>query len=58
MLALNLLNGWAYRGVLWMLALRDIKLRYRQTAFGIVSMFGLCELLHWIGSLPLGQCRK
>ena len=34
--ALNLLEVWAYRDVLWMLTLRDIKLRYRQTALGVV----------------------
>ena len=31
-----MLEVWACCDVLWMLALRDIKLRYRQTAFGIV----------------------
>ncbi len=34
--ALNLIEVWDFRDVLWMLALRDIKLRYRQTALGIV----------------------
>ncbi len=34
--ALNLLEVWVYRDVLWMLTLRDIKLRYRQTALGVV----------------------
>ena len=34
--ALNLLEVWEYRDVLWMLTLRDIKLRYRQTALGVV----------------------
>lgn len=34
--ALNLAEVWAFRDVLWMLALRDIKLRYRQTALGVV----------------------
>lgn len=34
--ALNLLEVWEYRDVLRMLALRDIKLRYRQTALGLV----------------------
>ena len=34
--ALNLLEVWAYRDVLWMLTLRDIKLRYRQTALGVI----------------------
>lgn len=33
--ALNLVEVWAYRDVLWMLTLRDIKLRYRQTALGV-----------------------
>jgi len=33
---LDLLELWAYREVLWMLALRDIKLRYKQTALGVV----------------------
>ncbi len=33
--ALNLVEVWSFRDVLWMLALRDIKLRYRQTALGI-----------------------
>lgn len=34
--ALNLREIWNYRDVLWMLVLRDIKLRYKQTAMGIV----------------------
>lgn len=34
--SLNLREVWAYRDVLWMLALRDIKLRYRQTALGVI----------------------
>jgi lipopolysaccharide transport system permease protein len=34
--ALDLGEVWAYRDVLWLLALRDIKLRYRQTALGVV----------------------
>ena len=33
---LNLREIWTYRDVLWMLILRDIKLRYKQTAMGIV----------------------
>lgn len=34
--ALNLREVWAYRDVLWMLALRDVKLRYKQTALGVL----------------------
>lgn len=34
--ALNMREVWAFRDVLWMLALRDIKLRYRQTALGVL----------------------
>lgn len=34
--ALQLSEAWAYRDVLVVLALRDIKLRYRQTALGVV----------------------
>lgn len=34
--SLNLLEIWNYRDVLWMLILRDVKLRYKQTAMGIV----------------------
>lgn len=34
--ALRLGEAWAYRDVLWMLALRDVKLRYRQTALGVL----------------------
>lgn len=34
--ALNVAEVWAFRDVLWMLALRDIRLRYRQTALGVI----------------------
>jgi lipopolysaccharide transport system permease protein len=33
--ALDLLELWRYRELLWFLALRDIKLRYKQTALGV-----------------------
>lgn len=33
--SINLVEAWEYRDVLIMLALRDIKLRYKQTAFGV-----------------------
>jgi lipopolysaccharide transport system permease protein len=33
--ALNLVELWRYRELLWFLALRDIKLRYKQTALGV-----------------------
>ncbi len=33
--ALNLFELWRYRELLWFLALRDIKLRYKQTALGV-----------------------
>jgi len=33
--ALNLAELWRYRELLWFLALRDLKLRYKQTALGI-----------------------
>jgi lipopolysaccharide transport system permease protein len=33
--ALNLREVWGYRDVLWMLVVRDVKLRYKQTALGI-----------------------
>jgi lipopolysaccharide transport system permease protein len=33
--ALNLAELWRYRELLWFLALRDIKLRYKQTALGV-----------------------
>jgi lipopolysaccharide transport system permease protein len=33
--ALNLSELWKYRDLLWMLAGRDVKLRYKQTALGI-----------------------
>ena len=33
--ALNLKELWRYRELLWFLALRDIKLRYKQTALGV-----------------------
>src|SRR5262252_7094197 len=32
---LNLRELWRFRELLWFLALRDIKLRYKQTALGI-----------------------
>ena len=34
--ALNILEVWHFRDLLWSLAGRDIKLRYRQTALGVV----------------------
>lgn len=34
--ALDLRALWRFRGLLWALALRDIKLRYRQTALGVL----------------------
>lgn len=34
--ALNLRALWQFRGLLWALSLRDIKLRYRQTALGVL----------------------
>jgi lipopolysaccharide transport system permease protein len=34
--ALNLKQLWPYRDLLWTLAGRDIKLRYRQTALGVI----------------------
>lgn len=33
--ALNLIELWRYRELVWFLALRDIKLRYKQTALGV-----------------------
>jgi lipopolysaccharide transport system permease protein len=33
--ALNLVELWRYRELLWFLAVRDIKLRYKQTALGV-----------------------
>jgi lipopolysaccharide transport system permease protein len=33
--ALNLIELWRYRELLWFLALRDVKLRYKQTALGV-----------------------
>lgn len=33
--ALNLRELWAYRDLFWILALRDVKLRYKQTVLGI-----------------------
>lgn len=34
--AINLRELWQYRDLLWMLAERDVRLRYKQTALGIV----------------------
>lgn len=34
--ALNLAELWRFRDLLWLLALRDVKLRYKQTALGVV----------------------
>ena len=33
--AVNLVEVWRYRELLWFLALRDVKLRYKQTALGV-----------------------
>jgi lipopolysaccharide transport system permease protein len=33
--AINLIEVWRYRELLWFLALRDVKLRYKQTALGV-----------------------
>ena len=35
-LALNLRELWNYRDLIWLLAGRDIKLRYKQTALGLI----------------------
>jgi lipopolysaccharide transport system permease protein len=34
--ALNLRELWKFRDLLWILAVRDVKLRYKQTALGVV----------------------
>jgi lipopolysaccharide transport system permease protein len=34
--ALNLREIWQYRDLLWTLGMRDLKLRYRQTALGVI----------------------
>ena len=34
--ALNLRELWQYRDLLWTLGMRDLKLRYRQTALGVI----------------------
>jgi lipopolysaccharide transport system permease protein len=56
--ALNLAEVWAYRDVLWMLALRDIKLRYRQTALGIVWVVLQPLLAGLIFSVIFGRFAK
>ena len=33
--ALNILELWKYRDLFWILAMRDVKLRYKQTALGV-----------------------
>ena len=33
--ALDLIELWKYRDLLWLLAMRDVKLRYKQTALGL-----------------------
>lgn len=56
--ALNLAEVWTYRDVLWMLVLRDIKLRYRQTALGIVWVVLQPLLAGLIFSVIFGRFAK
>lgn len=58
-LALNFQEIWAYRELLWFLAIRDIKVRYKQTALGIgwavvqplVTMIVFTVFLHRFGNI-------
>lgn len=54
-LPINLREIWEFRDVLVMLAIRDIKLRYKQTAFGIVWVVMQPLLAAFIMSLVFGQ---
>jgi lipopolysaccharide transport system permease protein len=65
---LNLLELWRYRELLWMLALRDLKVRYRQAIVGVawvvlqplstalvfVVLFGLLGHTPATGGVPYG----
>ena len=58
--AINLREVWQYRELLWFLTLRDIKLRYKQTALGV--SWAILQPLFTMGYSPSssagsGSCR-
>src|SRR4051794_27889002 len=56
--ALDLREVWQFRNLLWSLALRDVKLRYRQTALGVVWVLLQPILAAGIFSLVFGRVAK
>jgi lipopolysaccharide transport system permease protein len=56
--ALNLLEVWKYRDLLLVLAMRDVKLRYRQTALGVIWVVLQPLLAAGIFSFVFGKVAK
>jgi lipopolysaccharide transport system permease protein len=57
-LKLDLRELWGYRDLLWMLTLRDIKLRYKQTVLGIVWVIMQPLLAAAVFAVILGKFAK
>ncbi len=56
--ALNLAEIWPYRDLLWTLAARDIKVRYKQTALGVIWVILQPLLAAGIFSFVFGKVAK
>jgi lipopolysaccharide transport system permease protein len=56
--SLNLKELWSYRDLFWILALRDVKLRYKQTALGITWVLLQPILTSGIFALIFGLLAK
>jgi lipopolysaccharide transport system permease protein len=57
-LKIDLHELWDYRDLLWMLTLRDIKLRYKQTVLGIMWVIMQPVLAAFIFAVVLGRFAK
>jgi lipopolysaccharide transport system permease protein len=57
-LKIDLHEVWSYRDLLWALTLRDIKLRYKQTALGILWVIIQPVMAAFIFAIVLGKFAK
>ncbi len=62
---IDLKELWRYRELLWILALRDIRVRYKQTALGVLwaviqplTQMGLFMILQSVGNIDTGGIPK
>ncbi len=55
---LDLVEVWSFRGLIWILVLRDIKLRYRQTALGVTWVILQPLLASFIFAIIFGNLAK